>query len=92
MSSDTSSVDRRAVLASLGALGTASLAGCTAFEPGDDSGTTDLGDEQARSLAEQFAPTLYFDEYEQWFPTDPRSYEREQDGEVVVDGFDAFDG
>ena len=92
MSSDTSSVDRRAVLASLGALGTASLAGCTAFEPGDDSGTTELGDEQARSLAEQFAPTLYFDEYEQWFPTDPRSYEREQDGEVVVDGFDAFDG
>ena len=92
MSSDTPSVDRRTVLASLGALGTASLAGCTAFEPGDDSGTTEVGDEQARSLAEQFAPTLYFDEYEQWFPTDPRSYEREQDGEVVVDGFDAFDG
>ena len=92
MASDTPSVDRRAVLASLGALGTGSLAGCTSFASGEDSGTTKLSDERARSLAEQFAPTLYFDEHEKWFPTDPRSYERQQDGEAVVDGFDAFDG
>jgi hypothetical protein len=85
-------VDRRTVLASVGAVGAASLAGCTAFESGDDAGTTTLSDERARELAEQFAPTLYFDENEKWFPTDPRLYESQQDGEWVVDGFDAFDG
>jgi len=85
------SVARRTLLASLGALGTAAVAGCTGLS-GADAETTDLTEEQARSLAERFAPTLYFDEYEKWFPTDPRSYERQQDGEVIVDGFDAFDG
>jgi hypothetical protein len=92
MDADRLPVDRRTVLASLGAGGAASLAGCTAFDSGADSGTTELSDEAARDLAEQFAPTLYFDENEKWFPTDPRGYESQQDGETVVDGFDAFDG
>ncbi len=89
---DSLPIDRRTVLASLGSVGAASLAGCTVFESGADAGTTELSDEAARELAEQFAPTLYFDANEKWFPTDPRSYESQQDGETVVDGFDAFDG
>ncbi|WP_253737784.1 hypothetical protein [Halohasta salina] len=88
---DSLPLDRRTVLASVGSVGAASLAGCTVFSSGEDAGTTDLTDDRARDLAEQFAPTLYFDEAEQWFPTDPRSYESQQDGETVVDGFDAFD-
>ena len=93
MSSDQSyPVDRRTVLAGLGSLGAASLAGCTAFDAADDGSTRELSDERARELAEQFAPELYFDQYEKWFPTDPRLYESQQDGETVVDGFDAFNG
>ncbi|MEA1931001.1 MAG: hypothetical protein U9O06_05565 [Euryarchaeota archaeon] len=89
---DSLPLDRRTVLAAVGSVGAASIAGCTAFESGADSRTTELSDEQARDLAAEFAPTLYFDEAEQWFPTDPRPYESQQDGEVVVDGFDAFGG
>ena len=85
-------VDRRTVLASFGSLGAASLAGCSAFDSADDGETRELSDEQARELAEQFAPELYFDKYEKWFPTDPRLYESQEDGETVVDGFDAFNG
>jgi len=93
MSSEQSyPVDRRTLLASLGALGTAGLAGCSAFDAADDGETRDLSDEQARELAEQFAPEIYFDQYEKWFPTDPRLYESQKDGEWVVDGFDAFNG
>jgi len=43
-------------------------------------------------LAARFAPTLFFDAAEPWFPTDPRPYTVEEDGETVVDGFVAFDG
>jgi hypothetical protein len=49
-------------------------------------------DERARQLAERFAPALTYDTAEQWFPTDPRQYTSERDGETVVGGFDAFDG
>ena len=54
---------------------------------------TDTPDEHAvdpRALAEQFAPDIYFDADERWFPTDPRPYTSEQGGETVVDGFDAL--
>jgi len=99
------SVDRRSVLGALAGGGAASLAGCSAF--GDGSGgndgtgggdgggnatATEVPDDEARGLAERFAPTLYFDEAERWFPTDPRPYEVDKDGETVVDGFEAFDG
>jgi len=43
-------------------------------------------------LATRFAPTLFFDSAEPWFPTDPRPYTVEEDDETVVDGFVAFDG
>ena len=49
-------------------------------------------DDETRRLAARFAPDLYFGLREQWFPTDPRRYESERDGEYVVDGFDALDG
>ena len=91
-STDNSPVDRRTVLAAVGSAGATALAGCTVFSSGDDAETTELSDERARELAEQFAPTLYFDANEKWFPTDPSTYESQQDGETVVDGFDAFDG
>ncbi|MFB6235233.1 MAG: hypothetical protein ABEH81_15335 [Halopenitus sp.] len=83
---------RRAVLGAMAGTGVAGLAGCSALESEPDSSTTALSDERARELATRFAPTLYFDAAEQWFPTDPRPYESEQDGSTVVDGFDAFDG
>lgn len=87
-------VGRRALLGAIAGAGATSLAGCSS--PGDD-GTenatpTAVPDGEARDLAERFAPALYFDAAERWFPTDPRPYETERDGEVVVNGFDAFDG
>ncbi|KAB1198140.1 MULTISPECIES: hypothetical protein [Haloferax] len=85
-------VDRRTVLSALATAGVGSLAGCSAVQSSDDDDTTGVEDEFARELAAQFAPTLYFDEYEPWFPTDPRPYESDRDGETIVDGFDAFDG
>jgi len=86
-------IRRRHFLASLGTLaGTSALAGCGALDAGEDASTTNLSAEAARSLAERFAPTLYFDEAEPWLPTDPRDYETTEDGEPVVDGFAAFDG
>jgi hypothetical protein len=90
---DAPAVNRRDFLATVGAVaGAASLAGCSMLERDGDGATTTLDDERARELAERFAPTLYFDEHEKWFPTDPRPYETEQDGETVVDGFAALDG
>jgi hypothetical protein len=85
-------VGRRTVLGALAGGGVASLAGCSLLEAEADGEATELDDETAREWAVQFAPTMYFDENERWFPTDPRPYESERDGETVVDGFDAFDG
>nr|WP_238392143.1 hypothetical protein [Halorussus amylolyticus] len=85
-------VNRRTVLGAIAGTGVASLAGCGALETGEDSETTELDDETAHDLAVAFAPALYFDEEERWFPTDPRPYESDADGETVVDGFDALDG
>lgn len=89
---DGRDVDRRTVLGALAGAGGAALAGCSAFERESDAETTQLDDDAARELAERFAPTLYFDSREPWFPTDPRPYESERDGETVVDGFDALEG
>ncbi|WP_436925392.1 hypothetical protein [Halosimplex amylolyticum] len=83
---------RRRLLGGVAGAGAAALAGCGAFEREADDATTAVPDDRARDLAERFAPTLYFDEGERWLPTDPRPYERERDGETVVDGFAAFDG
>ncbi|MFW5919132.1 MAG: hypothetical protein ACOCSF_02920 [Halanaeroarchaeum sp.] len=87
-----SSMDRRTVLSGLAGLGTTALAGCGAFSPSADSGSDEMTAERARDLAERFAPTLYFDRNEPWFPTDPRPYTSETDDGTVVDGFDALDG
>ncbi|MDR5655856.1 hypothetical protein RH831_01490 [Halodesulfurarchaeum sp. HSR-GB] len=89
---DSTTVDRRAFLTAATALGVSSLAGCSSISPAEDGKTSPLDEQRARELAEQFAPTLYFDAHEKWYPTDPRVYETEQDGEPIVDGFDAFDG
>nr|WP_236044506.1 hypothetical protein [Halomicroarcula salinisoli] len=85
-------LSRRRILGTVAGAGTASLAGCPLFSPGADSETTAVDPEAASELATRFAPTLYFDENEPWFPTDPRQYTSEQDGETVVTGFDALDG
>lgn len=84
-------VDRRTVLGALAGAGSAAVAGCSGSEP-DDAATTEMDAETLDELAARFAPTLYFDAAEPWFPTDPRPYTTEKDGETVVDGFDAFDG
>jgi hypothetical protein len=93
---DHTGVDRRTVLGALATAGLGSVAGCSSLQGGSDGGseesTTPVEPDVAAELAARFAPTLYFDEYEQWFPTDPRPYQSERDGETVVDGFDAFDG
>ena len=92
MTDDAPTLDRRTVLEAVAGAGAMSIAGCSALEPGSDDSTTAPDGDVARELAIQYAPTLYFDTYEKWFPTDPRPYEVERDGETVVDGFEAFDG
>ncbi|WEL18897.1 Uncharacterized protein SVXHr_2754 [Halorhabdus sp. SVX81] len=92
MADDAPSLDRRALLGAVATGAAASLAGCSVLESGADATVESVADERARSLAEQFAPALYFDRNERWFPTDPRAYESRQDGRTVVDGFDALEG
>jgi len=48
--------------------------------------------EDGAALARRYAPRYVFDARERWFPTDPRRYTVERDGETVVDGFAALDG
>ncbi|MFD1570578.1 hypothetical protein [Halorubrum laminariae] len=57
-----------------------------------DSDTVAMDADTLDELAARFAPTLYFDAAESWYPTDPRPYITEEGGETVVDGFNAFDG
>ncbi|WP_128905390.1 hypothetical protein [Halorubrum amylolyticum] len=90
-----SGVDRRAVLGALAGAGSAAVAGCSGSDSDSapsDGETGGLDPETLDELAARFAPTLYFDSAEPWFPTDPRPYTAEEDGETVVDGFAAFDG
>ena len=103
--SDDTRLRRRSLLGALAGTGTAALAGCPAGG-GDATPTSTDGDgsntdapptetpspDRARDLAERFAPALTYDAAERWFPTDPRPYTTERDGETVVDGFTAFDG
>jgi len=89
---DSPELDRRTLLGAVASGGVASLAGCSLLERGEDNPTEAVDDDMARELAEQFAPTLYFDTDEEWFPTDPRPYESEAEGGTVVDGFDALEG
>ena len=89
---NVTAIDRRIYLASVAGVATAAFAGCWLLEAGEDSPTRTLGDEEARALAERFAPSFYFDKYEKWFPTDPQPYEIEVDGDPVVGGFEAFNG
>ncbi len=72
MIDDATEFDRRALLGALAGLGGSTLAGCAALQPDPDADTTEVEADTARELAERFAPTLYFDEYEEWYPTDPR--------------------
>jgi hypothetical protein len=80
------------IAAGTGAAGLAGAYGLGAFDRDADASTTEMSDERSRELAEQFAPVYYFDAFEKWFPTDPRPYESEADGDPVVDGFDALEG
>ena len=106
MTDRTDGVARRSVLGSLAGAGTVVVSGC-AGDPAERTATGDPSDETGGSpesetvpmdadtldeFAARFAPTLYFDAVEPWFPTDPRPYAVEEGGETVVDGFDAFDG
>ncbi|QLD89402.1 hypothetical protein HWV07_10320 [Natronomonas salina] len=74
-----------------GVLGVGAVAGDRLLA-GEDAPTTSVEDDRARELAEAFAPDVYYDEYEEWYVTDPRPYETDRDGEVVVDGKAAYDG
>jgi hypothetical protein len=88
----STSPTRRTVLAGVAGGFASSLAGCSLLDPGDDGDTADVDDDRARDLAERFAPTIRFDSRERWFPTDPRQFERDRDGETIVHGFDALNG
>ena len=87
-----SNLSRRRTLALLaGGAGTVA-GGSYLFGDGAEPETDRVeDDDQSRRLAEAYAPTLYFGAREKWFPTDPRPYTSEQDGETVVTGFDALD-
>ncbi|PSP47511.1 hypothetical protein BRC75_09685 [Halobacteriales archaeon QH_7_69_31] len=90
-----SDLTRRQLLALAAGTGTAGVLGAVglgAFDREGDASTTEIGPEESRRLAETFAPVYYFDRYEKWFPTDPRPYESEAEGDPVVDGFAAFNG
>ncbi len=88
---DAGEISRRALLAAGGGLalvGGGVLGWQTLSERPDDASARELDESESRQLAETYAPTLYFDVAERWFPTDPRPYERDDD--PVVDGFTAL--
>ncbi|MEF8800213.1 MAG: hypothetical protein V5A56_04180 [Halolamina sp.] len=92
--SNVPDLSRRQLLALLAGSAGAVAGGSYLLNEDDPAaGTQRLEDEdESRRLAEAHAPTLYFGTRERWFPTDPRSYASEQDGERLVTGFDALDG
>ena len=93
---ETGGLSRRRLLAGVG--GAAVLGGGALAMFGGETSVPNPADavrpdpETARDFADAFAPTLYFGAGERWFPTDPRRYESQRDGETVVAGFDALDG
>jgi len=92
---DSTELSRREVLQLVGGVGVAgagAAAGLGALDEAADAETVPVSDDESRRLAERFAPTLYFDARERWFPTDPRPYASDRRGETIVDGFDALDG
>ncbi|MFB6299555.1 MAG: hypothetical protein ABEH65_04775 [Halobacteriales archaeon] len=59
--------------------------------PGDpDPTTTTEATADVPPLVEQYAPRLYFDANERWFPTDPRLFDPERNEENVIRGIDAL--
>ena len=97
------SIDRRTLLRTVAGVGATAMAGCPGMsresdgptvQVTDGNGTEEQSDEDEPylDLVRTYAPTLYFDTDERWFPTDPRPYASERDGEQIVDGFDALDG
>lgn len=90
---DPSALTRRQLLAALaGSAGVAAGGYHVLDSDPPPAETTEADTEKSRRLAETYAPVLYFGQREKWFPTDPRAYASDQDGQRVVDGFDALDG
>jgi hypothetical protein len=87
---DLSRRDLLKLAAGAGALGVSGTVGWELLQSGPDAPTETLPPEETRALAEMYAPEVYFDSHEKWYPTDPRPYESEHDGEVIVDGFTAL--
>ena len=87
---DLSRRDLLKLAAGAGAVGVSGAVGWQLLQSGPDAPTETLPPEETRALAEMYAPEVYFDSYEKWFPTDPRAYESERDGETIVDGFTAL--
>jgi hypothetical protein len=86
-------IGRRKLLAAIAGGAAGGMAGCAGILGGDPQSTAEpVADEEARRLAEAYAPDIYFDSRETWFPTDPRPHESEADGDPVVTGFDAVEG
>ena len=87
---------RRRILASLGLLGLFSVGGVaghrrlTRRTPPSTELVSNIPLGELRELADRYAPDLYFDIREKWFPTDALLYSTERDGETVVDGFHAL--
>jgi hypothetical protein len=91
--SDVRDLSRRDLLklaAGAGAIGVSGAASWQLLQSGPDAPTETLPPDETRALAETYAPQLYFDSHEKWFPTDPRPYESDRDGETIVDGFTAL--
>jgi hypothetical protein len=90
---DRSPVTRRRLLAGAAGLAVLGGAAATTLRDGSQRPTTEtVDDETGARLARQFAPVVHFGASERWFPTDPRRYATDRDGQTVVDGFDALSG
>ncbi|WP_302082268.1 twin-arginine translocation signal domain-containing protein [Salinibaculum rarum] len=87
---DLSRRDLLKLAAGAGVVGGSGALGWQFLQSGPDAPTETLPPEEARALAETYAPEVYFDSHEKWYPTDPRPYESDRDGETIVDGFTAL--
>ncbi|WP_340098898.1 hypothetical protein [Salinibaculum salinum] len=87
---DLSRRDLMKLAAGAGAIGVSGAVGWELLQSGPDAATETLPPDETRELAELYAPEVYFDSHEKWYPTDPRPYESERDGETIVDGFTAL--